>query len=98
MRDREKKFEGLWRAKWTTDGSETIAEMSAKLRAQADYLDEMAAAGVVLSHEVGDDYAFLETNDPAVAEKYGFHEEDNDDEDECDDEDCATCRADPAAG
>ena len=65
-------FEMSWRAKWSTDGCRTLQEMAERLRSRADELEEMAGAGVTLVEPVGDDYALMETADPAVAERFGF--------------------------
>ena len=44
------------RAKWTMDGSTTLAEAAAKLRERADELDRMHAEGYRLEGPVYDDY------------------------------------------
>jgi hypothetical protein len=76
------RWDSIWRAKWTADGAKSVAEIASKLRAEADHLDEMAKAGVELQTEVADDYAFLETADPSVAERFGFQLTEPDEEDE----------------
>jgi hypothetical protein len=53
------------------------------LEAAAGELQEMAAAGVELDTQgMGDDYAFLYTTDPAVAARFGFEEQEPDEEDD----------------
>ena len=79
-------YEMVWRAKWTADGATTLADAAKKLRAAADWLDEVDAAGVVLREPIGDDHAFLITEDPEVAKKYEMWEQEDEDEDESEDE------------
>ncbi len=90
------KFLLLHRNKFLTIDADSLADMAAKLRAAADELAEMAATGMVWLMEDGvrDDYAHLGTDDPAVAEKFGFQdaaefygEDSEDDEDEGDEDD-----------
>ena len=51
--------------------------MVESLATAAETLKEMAKDGVVLDLKGGteDDYAYLVTTDPAIAKKYGMHEE-----------------------
>jgi hypothetical protein len=72
MRTETETYECTWRAKWLADGAETVQQMAAALEAEASHLREMAAAGIELVDVVEDDYAFLTTNDPEVAVRYGF--------------------------
>jgi hypothetical protein len=65
-------FELTWHAKWLADGAKTIEQMAEALEAEAAHLRQLAAAGVELADVVEDDYAFLTTTDPAVAAKYEF--------------------------
>jgi hypothetical protein len=69
----------LWRNKWLTAEATTIQGMVTALRAAADELDAMRRAGVVLDSDsgVGDDHALLVTTDPAVAQQFGFDEEED---------------------
>ena len=77
----------IWRAKWTCDGSDTPLEMAEKLEEQAQYLRALHADGIKLREPMTDDYAFLETEDAAIAEKWGIPEdEDWDEEEEYDEE------------
>ena len=73
----KKRYERLWRNKWLTSDAKTLDEMIVSLRAAADHLEEMRAAGVLLekSDGVGDDYATLVTTDPEVAKKFQMEEE-----------------------
>lgn len=70
-----------WRNKWLTAQARSLEEMVGMLRAAADELDAMRAAGVALQPDSGvaDDYATLTTEDPAVAQRFGFIEEDEQD-------------------
>lgn len=67
----------LWRNKFLTTEAESIEDMARILREASDQLSAMLADGVVLDPDggTGDDYAMLVTEDPAIAEKYGMHEE-----------------------
>jgi hypothetical protein len=65
-------YEAVWRAKGTVDGATTVGEMVKKLVEAGQYLLDLEAAGVTVDHEVDDDYAYLVTDDPAVAEQFGF--------------------------
>jgi Uncharacterised nucleotidyltransferase len=73
----KKRYERLWRNKWLTSEAKTIDDMIASLRAAADQLAEMRAAGVTLEDGggPGDDYATLVTTDPDVATRFGMEEE-----------------------
>jgi hypothetical protein len=91
-------FEFVWRNKWLTADAHSLADMADKLDAAANQLREMHRAGVTLANgdDIADDYAYLVTADPVVAERFGFHEpvdldEEGDefDDDEELDEDCA---------
>jgi hypothetical protein len=70
---RKRRYEMLWRNKFLTVDAKSVAEMADILRGAANYLREMADAGVVLDPDgVVDDYANLTTTDPEVAERFGF--------------------------
>lgn len=64
----------LWRNKWLTADALTIEDMVVLLRSAADELAEMGKAGIILDPDGGasDDYARLVTEDPEIAEKFGF--------------------------
>jgi|GEM_PF-2907820 hypothetical protein len=76
------RFTRIWRSKWLTDDAETLSEMTEKLLGAAKELDEMRLAGIELEGPVQDDYGFLVTDDPEVAERFGFLEEELEDEDD----------------
>ena len=96
-------YELLWRNKWLTADAETIDDMIKLLRDAADELQKMKDRGVMLDDDGGveDDHAHLVTDDPAVAEEFGFDEvESDEDEDweEWDEEDeCADAEDEPHA-
>ena len=86
--DSDRTFTMLWRNKFLTTEATSIKEMAKILRESADQLDAMAKAGVVLSDNfgnVGDDYAYLETDDPEVAKQFEMEEAIFDDEADEDD-------------
>lgn len=78
-------YQTIWRCKGLADDAMSLAEMIDSLESAIASLKAMEQAGVRLrlgsesvsindSVPVGvqDDYAFLETTDPAVAERFGF--------------------------
>src|SRR5438105_4276226 len=77
-------YEYTWRNKWLTAEAKTIDDMIDGLQAAADELRAMKVKGVTLLDTPGtqDDYAFLVTNDPAVAKEFGFEPPDDDDLDD----------------
>lgn len=75
-------YEMTWRNKWLTAEAKTMQDMIDTFQAVADHFREMQSKGVELDFSNnGNDYARLLTNDPAVAEKFGFEPED---EENCD--------------
>jgi hypothetical protein len=74
---RPRRFVTLWRNKWLTANAKNIDEMIALLSGAADELRAMKADGILLDPEEGtsDDYAYLVTDNPAVAAKYGMEDE-----------------------
>src|SRR5271165_1417013 len=66
----------LWRNKWLTSDARTIGDMANCLEAAADELREMEARGVILdlTSDIDADFATLLTDDPEVAEEFGFEE------------------------
>lgn len=77
-----KRYELIWRNKWLTAEATSLGEMAAMLEAAAVELREMAATGVELDPKgMGDDYAFLSTSDPSVAERFGFEEQESHEDD-----------------
>src|SRR5262249_23952241 len=85
-------FEYCWRNKWLTASAETIDDMIRLLSEAADELRMLKSRGVTLDDgsDVGSDYATLVTDDPAVAQEFGFEQIEHDDQslgnDEVDDE------------
>jgi hypothetical protein len=77
-------YELTIRAKWMFDDCETIDQMIERLDQQKEYLGRLKAKGIEPRSPVKDDYAFFETEDPAIAEEFGFQEEPDFDEDEDD--------------
>jgi hypothetical protein len=79
-------YELIWRNKFLTVDAKSLDDMAGMLEQAAGELRRMQAAGVSLSPDgrVEDDYAWLLTDDPAVAEEFGFDavlgEEDEDEE------------------
>ena len=73
-----KRYVMLWRNKWLTAEAKSIEEMAGALQASAAHLQAMKADGVTLESEgsTAADYAYLVTTDPAVAQKYDMHPED----------------------
>src|SRR5262245_47482057 len=69
-------YQQTWRNKWLTSEAETIGDMAEALQGAVDRLRAMEARGVRLrdSGSVTDDYAVLETDDPDVADEFGFEE------------------------
>ena len=68
-------YEYIWRNKWLTSDAKTIEEMALILKSAATKLEQMSKDGIKLDLETsngGDDYHYLCTEDPAIAEKYGF--------------------------
>ena len=47
------------RAKWTMDGARTLLEAATKLRAEADWIEELAKAGFELNAPIENDYGFV---------------------------------------
>ena len=67
-----KKYEYVWRAKWTCDGCKDLECMRGRLILAVGHLQEMEDAGITVRGAVEDDYGFLETDDPKVAARFGF--------------------------
>lgn len=78
-------YDTLIRAKGMFDDCETLEEMAQRAEDMAKELRDMHAAGITLRDTVQDDYAFCETDNKEVAEKFKMNEADED-EDEEDDE------------
>ena len=83
-----RKYVRLWRNKFLTLEARSMSDMIHMLGDAVDELRQMEADGVVLDPEggTGDDYAYLVTTDPAIAEKYDMHDESEFFLDDADDE------------
>ena len=79
----EYRYELIWRNKFLTCEAASLADMVAATKEAVTTLEKLLAAGVVLdrSGQSEDDFATLLTNDPKVAEEFGFSERDANDED-----------------
>lgn len=80
-----RRYYTLWRNKWLTAHAETIDDMIEALEKAAQVLREMQEAGIALEGDCSDDYAFLYTDDPEIAARFGLQPEE--DEEGYDDED-----------
>ena len=58
----EDDFPKTIRAKWLYDGASTLSEAAARLRDEAEHLEELEAEGWQLEGPVLDDYGFLRTS------------------------------------
>src|SRR4051812_49412638 len=76
-----KAYSTLWSIKDLAAGATTVAEMADRLQAAAEELRKMHEAGVRLEG-ADDDCACLVTNDPDVADAFGFDDEDDEPEDD----------------
>jgi hypothetical protein len=77
-------YTSTWRNKWLTADAKSVEDMVRLLRQAAEELDQMRAAGVTLDPD-GDtdsDYALMRTEDPDVARRFGFEEEEDEGEEE----------------
>ena len=72
--DKATTFDMVWRAKGICDGATSLDDMANMLEAAASVLRRMSASSVSLSVTVEDDYAYLETADPAVANIFSMSE------------------------
>ena len=68
------KYHLTWSNKLLTSDAKSINEMIDNLEFAVEQLREMRDAGVVLDGSAEDDYAVLITNDPKIADRYGFWE------------------------
>ena len=67
-------FERLWRNRWLTADAASLGDMITWLRAAAEELEAMRGRGVTMAEDsdaVGD-LIILLTDDPAVAQEFGF--------------------------
>lgn len=65
-------YTGHMQGKFIYDGSKTLDDMMNSLLEDLQMLKEMKEAGVQLVSEVDNDFAFLMTDDPAVAKRFGL--------------------------
>lgn len=83
MATKEKVYEGFDAIKWAADGASTLEEVAERLESFAQYLREMSRTGKIrLVQPVDGGHIILETTDAKIAEEYGFHEAEWDDEDD----------------
>jgi hypothetical protein len=78
------RYEFCWRNKWLTSDATSIPKMAGSLQAAADELRAMHAKCVALMPEsdMSGDFAYLGTDDPAVAKAFGFEEIEDEEDDE----------------
>jgi hypothetical protein len=74
---RPKRYLLIWRNKFLTLEAGSLEDMVSSLHEAAATLEHMRKDGVFLDPDGGtaDDYAYLVTTDPEVAQKYDMHEE-----------------------
>lgn len=65
-------YTGILRGKFVFDGDTSIDAMIDSLLDEVNTLRAMKEAGIRLTEEVNDDYAFIETDDPEVAKRFGL--------------------------
>jgi len=82
--DYEMRYTFLWRNKWLTANATSFDQMISLLQGAVDDLRQMRARGVAFVEDGGasDDYVTFTTDDPAVAEEFGFEEHDCGDQEE----------------
>ena len=90
-----KHYETFWATKWLTDGAKSLVEMAEMFESAAKELRDMAETGKVEMEEpVDNGHAIFTTDDPDVAEQFGFvvpeWDEDDEDEDEEDEDEDKT--------
>ena len=79
----------LWRNKFLTTDAASLDDMVEQLEAAAAELRDIRDTGAVVLRPdgVGDDYAWLETTNPAVADRWGFVPEEEFGDDDLDEDD-----------
>lgn len=77
VRKIKRRYIQIWRNKFLTVHAISLEEMINNLNDSVVILKAMKADGVTLDPDGGtaDDYAYLVTTDPAIAGKYGMHDE-----------------------
>jgi hypothetical protein len=85
--EKTKVYSALWRNKWITSEAKTIDDFIETYQDLAAMFSEWKEKGIVLNPESGisDDYAEFTTEDPKVADEFGFIEDLWED---CECEDC----------
>lgn len=68
------KYEYLLRLKFVAIEAKNYDELSAKLADAMIFIDQCRESGVVYEGDNGNDYHFFYTNDKEIAEKLGFNE------------------------
>jgi hypothetical protein len=81
---KQTKYTMTWRNKWITSECKTIEGMIKVYSETAKYFEEMKKNGIKLEKNSGidDDYAELFTYDEKIAKKFGFEEEQDEDDKE----------------
>ena len=74
------KYHLTWRNKFLTNDAKSINDMIDNLEFAVEQLREMRDAGVVLDGGAEDDYAVLVTDEPKIADRFGFWEVEEDDD------------------
>jgi hypothetical protein len=78
--EQTKTFERTWRNKWITNDATSPDEMIAAYRNAIEEIEALKAAGVEFDFDnAHDDYIELYTDDPKVADEFGFNDFDEDD-------------------
>lgn len=69
------RYEQLWRNKWLTANAKSIKDMYLALEDAATELRKMEEDGLVLENpDPSDDYAYLVTDSPTIAEKWDLRD------------------------
>jgi hypothetical protein len=82
MKESAMQYSRVYLTKYLASGSRTVDEVAARLTAAADELRAMQAAGVIGdAGSAASDYPLLTTDDPQVAERFGFEPPEEADDD-----------------
>ena len=65
-------YELVLRAKFLMEDQGSLTDIAASIRDFAEYLTELSNAGFVLSEPVKNDYAFVYSDDPKLAQRFGM--------------------------
>ncbi|NEP45614.1 MAG: hypothetical protein F6K35_42950 [Okeania sp. SIO2H7] len=74
------KYHLTWRNKFLTNDAKSINDMIDSLEFAVEQLREMRDAGVVLDGGAEEDYAVLITDNPKIADRFGFWEVEEEDD------------------